>query len=65
MFACVLDVQALGCLFYQLCFGVSPFEESGKLGTVNGKYRLPEESQFTVFYPLIRKLTGSLSSYLI
>eukprot|EP00117_Sycon_ciliatum_P029385 scpid20330/ scgid23411/ Cyclin-G-associated kinase len=48
------DIWALGCLLYQLCFGSSPFEESGKLGSLNGKYRFPPDSPYQDYAPLIQ-----------
>ncbi|CEF70230.1 Numb-associated kinase [Strongyloides ratti] len=49
-----MDVWALGCILYYLCFHKHPFEDSSKLAIVNANYSLPSESQYTIFYPLIK-----------
>ncbi|CAB4058026.1 GAK [Lepeophtheirus salmonis] len=52
-----MDVWALGCILYVLCFGKHPFEDSAKLRIVNGNYTLPrggkEELTYGLFYDLI------------
>lgn len=49
-----MDVWALGCILYYLCFHKHPFEDSSKLAIVNANYSLPIDSQYTIFYPLIK-----------
>uniref|UniRef100_A0A0N5C0L8 Protein kinase domain-containing protein n=1 Tax=Strongyloides papillosus TaxID=174720 RepID=A0A0N5C0L8_STREA len=49
-----MDVWALGCVLYYLCFNKHPFEDSSKLAIVHANYSLPAESQYTVFYSLIK-----------
>jgi len=48
--------KALGCLLYNICYYISPFETTGQLAILNGKYDMPE-------YPLysneIKNLIGS------
>ncbi|KAK7502233.1 hypothetical protein BaRGS_00006597 [Batillaria attramentaria] len=49
-----LDIWALGCVLFLLCFGEHPFEDSAKLRIINGKYTIPEsDTQYTVFHDLI------------
>ncbi|KAL6778595.1 hypothetical protein ACKKBF_B15395 [Auxenochlorella protothecoides x Auxenochlorella symbiontica] len=36
-----VDIWALGCLFYLLCFGRLPFEGEAKLQILNGRYEIP------------------------
>uniref|UniRef100_A0A0N4ZJC5 Protein kinase domain-containing protein n=1 Tax=Parastrongyloides trichosuri TaxID=131310 RepID=A0A0N4ZJC5_PARTI len=48
-----MDIWALGCVLYYLCFQRHPFEDSSKLRIVHANYTLPGESSYTVFYPLI------------
>ena len=36
-----VDIWALGCLLYKLCYFVTPFENGGKLAILNAKYDLP------------------------
>jgi cyclin G-associated kinase len=51
-----LDVWALGCILYYLCYRRHPFEDSAKLRIVNAKYTLPEaETPFTIFHDIIGK----------
>lgn len=49
-----LDIWALGCVLYMLCYGEHPFEDSAKLRIINGKYTIPEsDTQFTVFHDML------------
>ncbi|KAL4236400.1 hypothetical protein ACF0H5_004785 [Mactra antiquata] len=49
-----LDIWALGCVLYMLCFGVHPYEDSAKLRIINANYSIPEnDTEFTVFHDLI------------
>ncbi|CAH1242822.1 GAK [Branchiostoma lanceolatum] len=49
-----LDIWALGCVLYLLCFGQHPFEDSAKLRILNAKYSIPEtDVRYTVFHELI------------
>ncbi|KAJ8305794.1 hypothetical protein KUTeg_016339 [Tegillarca granosa] len=52
-----LDVWALGCVLYLLCYGVHPFEDSAKLRIINANYTIPEtDEEYTVFHDLIRSM---------
>ncbi|XP_066298486.1 cyclin-G-associated kinase-like isoform X2 [Branchiostoma lanceolatum] len=49
-----VDIWALGCVLYLLCFGQHPFEDSAKLRILNAKYSIPEtDVRYTVFHELI------------
>ncbi|KAL8622464.1 hypothetical protein ACOMHN_034129 [Nucella lapillus] len=49
-----LDIWALGCVLYLLCYGEHPFEDSAKLRIINGKYTIPEsDTQFTLFHDML------------
>ena len=49
-----MELQALGCVLFLLCYGEHPFEDSAKLRIINGKYTIPEsDTQYTVFHDLL------------
>ncbi|XP_076440781.1 cyclin-G-associated kinase-like [Babylonia areolata] len=49
-----LDIWALGCVLFMLCYGEHPFEDSAKLRIINGKYTIPEsDTQFTMFHDML------------
>lgn len=49
-----LDIWALGCVLYMLCYRTHPYEDSAKLRIINANYTLPENDQeFEVFHDLI------------
>ncbi|XP_078575507.1 cyclin-G-associated kinase-like [Branchiostoma floridae x Branchiostoma japonicum] len=49
-----VDIWALGCVLYLLCYGQHPFEDSAKLRILNAKYSIPEtDVKYTVFHGLI------------
>lgn len=49
-----VDIWALGCVLYMLCFQKHPFEDSGKLRIINGNYSLPADSHYHWFYQIIK-----------
>ncbi|XP_036324600.1 cyclin-G-associated kinase [Rhagoletis pomonella] len=49
-----VDVWALGCVLYALCFQKHPFEDSAKLRIVNGNYILPTDPRFHCFHEIIK-----------
>ncbi|XP_071477251.1 cyclin-G-associated kinase-like [Diadema antillarum] len=50
-----MDVWALGCMLYTLCFRQHPFEDSAKLRIINANYSIPEDDQeFTILHDLMR-----------
>ncbi|CAD6992789.1 unnamed protein product [Ceratitis capitata] len=49
-----VDIWALGCILYALCFQKHPFEDSAKLRIVNGNYMLPTDSRFQCFHEVIK-----------
>ncbi|XP_054731167.1 cyclin-G-associated kinase [Anastrepha obliqua] len=49
-----VDIWALGCILYALCFQKHPFEDSAKLRIVNGNYILPTDSRFHCFHEIIK-----------
>ncbi|QQP41773.1 Uncharacterized protein FKW44_016241, partial [Caligus rogercresseyi] len=54
-----MDIWALGCILFALCFGKHPFEDAAKLRIINGNYALPrggeEELTYGLFYDLITR----------
>ncbi|KAJ3217868.1 hypothetical protein HDU67_007154 [Dinochytrium kinnereticum] len=44
-----IDIWALGVLLYKLCYFTTPFEESGKLAILNGRFTIPR-------YPVYSKI---------
>ena len=52
-----VDVWALGCVLFQLCFHTHPFEDGAKLRIVNGNYAIPEtDVVYGAFHDLIRQM---------
>ncbi|KAF6038325.1 GAK [Bugula neritina] len=50
------DIWALGCVLYQMCFMVHPFEDSAKLRIINAKYTIPEfDQEYKIFHQLIQQ----------
>ncbi|ODO10756.1 hypothetical protein I350_01353 [Cryptococcus amylolentus CBS 6273] len=52
-----VDVWALGCLLYKLCYYTTPFEEHGPLAIVNAKYTFPPVPQYS---PRLQHLIASM-----
>ncbi|XP_013184450.1 cyclin-G-associated kinase [Amyelois transitella] len=49
-----VDVWALGCILYTLCFMQHPFEDSAKLAILNGNYNLnPNDQRNKCFHDII------------
>ncbi|XP_053602975.1 cyclin-G-associated kinase isoform X2 [Plodia interpunctella] len=49
-----VDVWALGCVLYTLCFMQHPFEDSAKLAILNGNYNLnPNDQKNKCFHEII------------
>ncbi|XP_028159920.1 cyclin-G-associated kinase-like [Ostrinia furnacalis] len=49
-----VDVWALGCILYTLCFMQHPFEDSAKLAILNGNYNLnPNDQRYKCFHEII------------
>ena len=44
-----VDIWALGCILYTIAFFTHPFQDSGNLAIINGKYRLPDGNVFSFF----------------
>ncbi|RKP35309.1 kinase-like domain-containing protein, partial [Dimargaris cristalligena] len=42
-----IDIWALGVLFYKLCYLVTPFEETGELAILNGRYQFPDSPVYS------------------
>ncbi len=56
-----VDIWALGCLIYGVCFFNLPFGTSA-LAIQTGQYTIPDASQYSVrLHKLISKLESSLS----
>ncbi|CAN0375477.1 unnamed protein product, partial [Ectocarpus sp. 8 AP-2014] len=56
-----VDVWALGCILYAVCYLKNPFQDAGNLGILNAKIRIPDDSVFSSgLVDLIRRcLTAS------
>ncbi|XP_068630844.1 cyclin-G-associated kinase isoform X2 [Battus philenor] len=54
-----VDLWALGCILYTLCYMQHPFEDSAKLAILNGNYNLnPNDQRYKYFHEII---TGCLT----
>ncbi|XP_038056283.1 cyclin-G-associated kinase-like isoform X2 [Patiria miniata] len=52
-----MDIWALGCILYMLCYGQHPFEDSAKLRIINANYTIPEsDKEYEVLHELIRAM---------
>ena len=54
-----VDIWALGCILYTLCFHRHPFEDSAKLRIVNGNYSIPNDPAnlvYNSYFDLIRQI---------
>ncbi|XP_057655522.1 cyclin-G-associated kinase [Diorhabda carinulata] len=49
-----VDVWALGCILYTLCYMRHPFEDSAKLRIINANYTIPQDPTFSCFHEIIR-----------
>ncbi|XP_018320336.1 cyclin-G-associated kinase isoform X2 [Agrilus planipennis] len=49
-----VDVWALGCILYTLCYMKHPFEDGAKLRIINGNYTIPPDSRYTCFHNIIK-----------
>ncbi|XP_047527395.1 cyclin-G-associated kinase isoform X1 [Vanessa atalanta] len=49
-----VDIWALGCILYTLCYMQHPFEDSAKLAILNGNYNLnPNDQRYKCFHEII------------
>ncbi|XP_064624452.1 cyclin-G-associated kinase-like isoform X2 [Lineus longissimus] len=52
-----MDIWALGCILFTLCFKEHPFEDSAKLRIINANYTIPASDQeFVVLHDMIRSM---------
>ncbi|XP_044754346.1 cyclin-G-associated kinase isoform X2 [Coccinella septempunctata] len=49
-----VDIWALGCILYTLCFMRHPFEDAAKLRILNANYTIPQDPKFSCFHEIIR-----------
>uniref|UniRef100_A0A453NYN4 non-specific serine/threonine protein kinase n=1 Tax=Aegilops tauschii subsp. strangulata TaxID=200361 RepID=A0A453NYN4_AEGTS len=42
-----VDIWALGCLLYRICYFKSAFDGESKLQVLNGNYRIPEQPKYS------------------
>lgn len=52
-----VDIWALGCILYTLCFMRHPFEDSAKLRIMNANYSIPADPKFACFHEILSKCT--------
>lgn len=51
-----VDVWALGCILYTLCYMRHPFEDSAKLRIINANFTLPPaDAKYSCFHDIIRE----------
>ena len=51
-----VDIWALGCVLFVLCFNKHPYEDAAKLRIINAKYQIPNgDKEFVEFHDLFRK----------
>ncbi|KAL1205740.1 CBL-interacting protein kinase 22 [Cardamine amara subsp. amara] len=44
-----VDIWALGCLLFRICYFKNAFDGESKLQVLNGNYRIPESPKYSVF----------------
>ncbi|XP_050313138.1 cyclin-G-associated kinase isoform X2 [Anthonomus grandis grandis] len=49
-----VDIWALGCILYTLCYMKHPYEDSAKLRIINANYVLPPDPKYSCFHEIIR-----------
>ncbi|KAJ8965281.1 hypothetical protein NQ314_004244, partial [Rhamnusium bicolor] len=49
-----VDIWALGCILYMLCYMKHPFEDSAKLRIINANYTLPADPRYSCFHDIIK-----------
>lgn len=57
-----VDIWALGCILYMLCYFKHPFEDSAKLRIINANYTLPPDPRYLCFHDIISKAYYFLNS---
>lgn len=52
-----VDIWALGCILYMLCYKKHPFEDSAKLAILNANFNIPStDLKFKDFHSVISKI---------
>lgn len=49
-----VDVWALGCILYTLCYMKHPYDDSAKLRIINANYILPPDPKYACFHHIIK-----------
>lgn len=49
-----VDIWALGCILYTLCYMRHPYEDSAKLRIINANYVLPPDPKYACFHDIIK-----------
>ncbi|KAF7282230.1 hypothetical protein GWI33_003030 [Rhynchophorus ferrugineus] len=49
-----VDIWALGCILYTLCYMKHPYDDSAKLRIINGNYILPPDPRYSCFHEIIK-----------
>lgn len=59
-----VDIWALGCILYALCYKRHPFEDSAKLAILNANYNIPvNDLKFKDYHSIISK--GAVTHVLV
>ncbi|XP_060528873.1 cyclin-G-associated kinase [Cylas formicarius] len=49
-----VDIWALGCILYTLCYMKHPFDDSAKLRIINANYTLPPDPRYACFHNVLK-----------
>ncbi|KAK5644950.1 hypothetical protein RI129_006250 [Pyrocoelia pectoralis] len=49
-----VDIWALGCILYTLCYMRHPFEDGAKLRILNANYSIPQDQKYSCFHNIIK-----------
>ena len=58
-----LDVWALGCILYVLCYMKHPYEDGATLRIINANYSLPNDTRYTCFHDIISECILSYENF--
>lgn len=49
-----VDIWALGCILYCLCFNKHPYEDAATLRIINANYALPSDTKYNCYHDIIK-----------